>query len=245
MPTLAPPAARLLDLWQAADGLAPMERSLALAAGGAREPAALDRLPLGRLNARLLALHVELGGRLLEATASCPACGELAEFSLDAAALAAGAVEVAPAPLQVGAFVVSWRSPECGDVVAAAAAGDVRAAERVLLSRCVTSATGPDGGVGGAELPAPVREAVARAMAAADPLAEVLAEVACPACGTGFVADLDVAEFAWTVLRARAWSLLRDVAALGRAYGWTEADVVALGDRRRAAYLELAREAAG
>jgi hypothetical protein len=82
-------------------------------------------------------------------------------------------------------------------------------------------------------------------MAAADPLAEVLAEVACPACGTGFVADLDVAEFVWSVLRARVWSLLREVAALARAFGWTEADVVALGDRRRAAYLELAREDAG
>jgi hypothetical protein len=30
------------------------------------------------------------------------------------------------------------------------------------------------------------------------------------------------------------------VDALARAYGWTETEVLALGDRRRAAYLELA-----
>jgi hypothetical protein len=31
---------------------------------------------------------------------------------------------------------------------------------------------------------------------------------------------------------------------LARAYGWTESEVLALGERRRAAYLELAEELA-
>jgi hypothetical protein len=47
----------------------------------------------------------------------------------------------------------------------------------------------------------------------------------------------------WTELRAHARRLLREVDVLARAYGWTEPDVLALDERRRAAYLELAAEA--
>jgi hypothetical protein len=127
--------------------------------------------------------------------------------------------------------------------VAAGEAGGVAAAERVLLLRCVLSATGPDGDVDGTELPPGVRAAVGEAMAAADPLAEVLVDVSCPACSTAFVADLDLGGFVWAELRAHAQRLLRDVAVLARVYGWTEPEVLALDDVRRAAYLELAREA--
>jgi hypothetical protein len=236
--TLSPTAT--LDLWQAADGRPPVERSLVLAAAGDADTEALERLPLGRRDARLLALHASLGGQTLEATAPCPACGELAEFSVDPDELEqeGGPVE----PLETGVFLVSWRPPDSADAAAVSAAGDAAAAERALLARCVLSAIGPDGDVAGPDLPEEVREALDRAMAESDPLGEVLVDVACPACGTAFVADLDLAGFVWAELGAHARSLLRDVDALARAYGWTEPEVLALGERRRAAYLELARE---
>jgi hypothetical protein len=129
---------------------------------------------------------------------------------------------------------VVWRSPNSRDVAAAAATGDAEAAERVLLERCA----------GSADLPAEVRAAVAQAMAEADPLAEVLVDVSCPACGEGFVADVDIPGFVWAELQARARRLLREVDVLARAYGWTEAEVLSLGDRRRGAYLELAEAGA-
>ena len=118
------------------------------------------------------------------------------------------------------------------------------AAEHVLLGRCVTAATGPEGDVGGSALPPTAREALARAMADADPLAEVLVDVTCPACEAVFVADLDVGAFVWAELRADAQRLLREVDTLARTYGWTEPEVLALDDGRRAAYLELVREGA-
>jgi hypothetical protein len=240
--TLSPTAT--LDLWQAADGRPPVARALALASAGGEEPAELERLPLGRRDARLLALHAALGGRAFDATAPCPACDELAEFSVDPDALLAGDDAPAPfAPVELGGFSVAWRPLDSADVAAAAATGDAAAAERELLARCVVAATGPDGDVAGPDLPAEVREALERALAESDPLAEVLVDVACPACETDFVADLDLAGFVWAELAARARSLLRDVDALARAYGWTEPEVLALGERRRAAYLELAREA--
>jgi len=226
MPDLS--AAATLDLWQAVEGRDPVGRSLALAAASGRDPDEVAALPLGQRDALLLELHA---GAAFDATAECPACGERAEFAVDARELLARGREAAePAPVES----VVWRPPDSRDVAAAAAAGDAEAAERVLLERCA----------GSADLPAEVRAAVVRAMAEADPLAEVLVDVSCPACGEGFVADVDVAGFVGAELRARARRLLREVDVLARAYGWTEAEVLELGDRRRAAYLELAEAGA-
>ena len=86
------------------------------------------------------------------------------------------------------------------------------------------------------------REALARAMADADPLAEVLVGLV-PGLRAVFVTDLDVA-FVWAELRAHAQRLLREVDMLARAYGWTEPEVLALDGARRVAYLELVREGA-
>jgi hypothetical protein len=230
-------AAATLDLWQAAEELVAAERPLALAAAVSDEPIEeLARLPLGRRDARVLELHAALGGRALEATAACPVCSEPAEFEVEVAALRSRVRRQAvPEPVDAGGLVVAWRPPDSTDVAAAAATGDQAAAERVLLSRCVTS---PD------ELPAEARTAVAAAMAECDPLAEVLVDVVCPACETVFVADLDLGSFVWAELRARALRLLREVDVLARAYGWAEAEVLALDERRRNAYLELVREGA-
>ena len=66
------------------------------------------------------------------------------------------------------------------------------------------------------------RAAVTAAIAEADPLAEVLVGLTCPACDRAFSADVDVAEFAWRALRDAGRRLLGEVDALARAYGWTE-----------------------
>jgi hypothetical protein len=237
-------ASATLALWDAGDGLPGVERALALAAGagGAAGRDEVARLPLGRRDARLLTLHRELGGAVLEATVACPACGEAAEFAVEAEALLARAPADGPGgagALEADGFRVDWRALDSRDLLAAAAAPDAAAAEAVLLARCVVGADGPDGPVAAAALPRAVRDAVAAAMAEADPLAEVLVDVACPACETRFAADLDVGEFVWAEVRRRALALLRDVDALARAYGWTEPDVLALDDRRRRAYLDL------
>src|SRR3954454_13343306 len=168
-------AASILDLWDRAERLDPVERALALAAGGdpAGGTAEAAALPLGRRDARLLRLRTELAGETLEATAPCPQCGEVVEFAADANELLAREDgEASAGRIEERGFVVSWRLPDSRDFAAAAGAGDAAGGERVLLERCVTAAAGPDGELTGAALPARVREAVSNAMAAADPLAE-------------------------------------------------------------------------
>jgi hypothetical protein len=239
-------AAATLDLWEQADHLPPIERALALAAAAdpVSEATAVARLPLGRRDGRLLHLRAGLTCRPLDATAVCPACGERVEFDADADALAAMAQEDAASmagSLEVDGFRVTWRPPDSDDVIAASAAGSADDAEGVLLRRCVSSASGPDGQVDPGDLPRTVRDAVSRAMAEADPLAEVVISLTCPACATTFDADLDIAAFVWTELRARARRALHEVAVLACAFGWTEAQVLALPERRRQAYLDLVR----
>jgi hypothetical protein len=207
-------AAATLELWERVEPLGPVERAVELAGG---DEAAT--LPLGQRDARLLRLRTQLAGGALEATASCPRCGELVEFSADPAALPAGGRSVEG----------PWRLPDSRDLAAAADAGDAAAAERVLLERCT----------GVADPPEELRRAVAEAIAAADPLAEVLVDAVCPACSEAFVAEIDVAAFVSAELRMRAERLLRDVDTLARAYGWSEGEVLALGEGRRAAYLRL------
>jgi hypothetical protein len=231
---------RALDLWERAQPLGPIERAVELAAAAAPAAARDDvaALPLGRRDARLLALR----DTALEATAGCPACGETVEFSPDAAQL----LEVQPAPvvpLETDGFTVRWRPPDSRDALAAAAAPGPAAAHRILLERCVLAAGGPAGPTDATELPAAVCDALDAAMAAADPLAEILIDLACPACATAFGADLDVASFVWAELDAAAHELLGEVDELARAYGWSEPEVLALSDRRRAAYLRRLREA--
>jgi hypothetical protein len=49
---------------------------------------------------------------------------------------------------------------------------------------------------------------------------------------------LDPPSFLWREVEARAACLLDEIDRLARAYGWSERDILGLGDARRAAYLD-------
>ena len=76
-------------------------------------------------------------------------------------------------------------------------------------------------------------------MVQADPLAEILLDFDCPACGASFQEGLELASFVWAELEARARRLLMDVHTLASAYGWGEAEILALSAARREFYLEM------
>jgi hypothetical protein len=203
----------LLSLWERAAPLPPLERSLALAEAAGAARAELLQQPLGATHRGVLTLRQGVLGGPLAATAACPWCQERVEFALAVPDVLAGDV---PAP------VAGWRAPTPVDLMAAAQADDPVAA---LRTRCQDS-------VG----PGPADELLADA----DPLAELLLDLHCPACGTGFAVDLDIGSYVWQELDAAARRLLLEVATLARAYGWTEPQVLALTPARRAAYLRIA-----
>ena len=77
-------------------------------------------------------------------------------------------------------------------------------------------------------------------LALADPLAETRLTLSCPECSAEWEETLDLTAFAWAEVESRARRLLLEVHLLASAYGWGEADVLAVSERRRAFYLEAA-----
>jgi hypothetical protein len=63
--------------------------------------------------------------------------------------------------------------------------------------------------------------------------------MSCPACQHEWLAMFDILSFFWTEIEAWAYRTLRQVHTLASAYGWREADVLAISAWRRQRYLEM------
>lgn len=238
----------LVWAWEVGRSQHPVERALTLLAAGLPDTdrASLADWPLGRRDAALLALREATVGPALDVHTHCPACRAELEFSLDSPSisgdlpdrLAEGRDPGASAPMldiDDGAGAPwRFRPPTSTDLLAAARADSVEDAREVLTRRCLVSAPVPDG-----EPPEEVLAALPARLAEADPGAELVVDLICPDCGHGWRADLDVATFFWTEVDSEARRLLRDVHALARAYGWREADILAMSPARRQVYLEM------
>lgn len=83
------------------------------------------------------------------------------------------------------------------------------------------------------------RAKAAEALDAADPAMDVIFDVACVACGTENPRAFDAAAFLWADLDAFAAGVFAEVAILARAFGWSEAETLALSPARRARYIGL------
>jgi hypothetical protein len=230
-----------VEILDAADRIrsgAGLERGLALAALGAASDRPLEDLPLGALHERVLAVREALSGPALIATATCPSCGELVEFELAVDALRTrhpdGPTE---GRFRSGDIEVSWRVPTVADLQSAAEEADAGTA---LRERCLAAFRGSEP-IAMADIPSDALAEAEAAMAAADPLAELLVALECPACRTGFDADVDPIAFVGVELGAASARILRGIHDIATVYGWSEADILALPDGRREAYLALIR----
>ncbi len=231
----------LLAAWEQGQGHGPTVRALALLAAASPEAAweDLGALPLGERDRRLLELREGALGRRIESVARCPGCGEPLDLSLDTRDLRAGSAAAAEGELSENGLALRFRLPNSLDLLAAERCAGVEEARRLLAERCVVEARRESGPVAAADLTEENVAALSAALAEADPGAELLLELRCPACESGWWELLDVATFVWTEVEVQARRLLREVHALARAYGWREADVLALSPRRRRLYLEM------
>lgn len=234
-------SAELLDVWERGRQRPQPERALALLESACPDQHrdALAALSIGERDARLMLLRRWTFGGRVTSVANCAACGIPMELDFDLADVA-GAGEPPPAqPLVVKAasYSVCFRLPASHDLLALLdgrqEAGQVR---RRLLERCVLSV---EGGERGAALPEQVAAAVIEAMTQADPLADIRLALCCPVCGHAWQVVFDIVAFYWDEIDAWARQTLREVHTLARAYGWSEAEILALGARRRQHYLEI------
>ena len=168
----------------------------------------------------------------------CPECGALMEVEVSvglAEDAADGPAEAAVASRAAGSRL-AVRTPTTRDLLAASGQPDPRA---VLVRRC---ASGPDGAA-----PVPEELSVEQRRVLDDEFERVSGaalptlRTACPECDADVEAVLDLPALLWERVALAGPALLRDVAALAAAFGWSERDVLALTPGRRSAYLELAR----
>jgi hypothetical protein len=228
-------AAQLLDAWEDASALAPPAAALRLLAAACPQarPDELAALPLGRRNQALLHLRSALFGDDMALVAACPACAERLETRVALATLcAAPTTDGGAREVVVDARRFRVRLPGTADLDGLPL--DPAAAARALLARCLQ-----DTDVDAAAMSDREVEALAAAMADADPLADPQLRLCCPACGHGWDAGLDVAASLLQEIHAWAQRTLREVDALARSYGWREPDILALSPARRRLYLEM------
>ncbi|WP_433727439.1 hypothetical protein ACQP2Y_12405 [Actinoplanes sp. CA-051413] len=224
----------LLAAWEAALGRPAVARALALAGAACRrDPAELSDLPLGRRDALLLDLRERCFGPQLSSETSCPRCAERLELMLDVADIRVP-VEEAPddrCHVEVAGVEVEFRLPTSGDLLAlGSAGGDAR---RRLLETCVVERS-----AGSEALSDEILAGVAARLPVADPQADVVLSLACWSCGHEWDAPFDVAAYLWMEVDAYARRLLFDVHSLASAYGWSEAEVLAVSPARRRFYLD-------
>jgi hypothetical protein len=210
--------AGLLAVWEEGLGQHAASRPVTLLA--AASPGAswedVAALPIGERDDRLMAVREALFGSTFEGVASCASCGEALDVSFRAD-------QIRPSPATAAAGAV--RLPDSYDLLAVAHLPDVPSARQALVARCVP---------GGRDDAAVISE-----MAEADPSADIRLGLECPACGAPVEVLFDVTAFLWAEIEAEVEALLLDVRDLAAAYGWSEADIMAMPDARRRRYLDL------
>jgi hypothetical protein len=247
-------AADILHVWEVGRGQSHVERAVTLLERAYPETdrAALVHLSLGARDRLLLEVRAGVLGEALEVTTVCPACDERLEFRLAIGDLLGGesisgvaqtgdpcsARESTEFEMAVAGYELRFRLLDSADLLAAAACPDAEAARSALVARCLLAALRSGDEVAVADLPPEVVAALAERLAEGDAQIETMIDITCPVCAGTCRAELDLAGFIWEEIRGQAQRLLEDVDALARAYGWSEAEILALGTERRRLYLE-------
>jgi len=231
--------ADFLSLWEAGHGLHSLDRGV-LAATALLPEASQDNVAdwtLGRRNEALARLHARHFGSSLGGWTECEGCGEKLEFAVDCRGLIERQRERNVTPVEVKGQ--AFRVPTSRDLARIADEADAEDAARRLAALCRMDAGDQREWAG--EWSNTELAELGEKMSAADPLAEILLQFACPACGAVREQALDLPGFLWAELEAFAKRMLAEIHMLASAYGWSESEILALSDRRRAAYVQMVR----
>lgn len=232
-------AQQTIDIWERGERLHPIDRGLLLLSAGwpGVEWEQLAGLPVGRRDASLMELRRSVFGDRVEGYARCPACEQEVEFPLSLQELLATVPDEADLGLQLpDGRRLPFRLPDSADLAAIVQSNDPENMRERLAERCVLA--DPENG----ERPALNDELIAAlstAMQAADPLADVRVDLACPECGEEWEVVFDILSWFWEELSRSARALLGEVHLLASRYGWSEEAILGMSARRRKHYIEL------
>jgi hypothetical protein len=138
------------------------------------------------------------------------------------------------------AYHVRFRLPTGAyqEEAAALVRSDPQAAADLLLRRCVEGVVTEDGR-GVEDLPPVIVDRLPAVMAELDPQAELVLNLACPACDDVFSALFDAAAYLFQELDDRTRHIYGEVHLLALYYHWSEAEIMDMTPRKRRLYLDL------
>lgn len=234
-------ASELLLIWERGIDRPMFERVLLLLeAASGQSIDSLATLSIGQRDLKLLELREVLFGRSIPCIVACPSCNGRLELNLDSDALrVSGKTEnVQPEyTLETEGFILKYRLPNSADLSLASSANSN--GRDLLLQSCLMTAHQGARELACTELPLEVLDALSSAMAEADPQADTQLALTCPDCGHAWSAVFDIVSYLTEEIDRWARHMLREIHHLARAYGWREADILAMAPTRRRAYLEL------
>ena len=237
-------ATDILRIWEIAERQGPFDQALTILAVTYPERSMdqLADLSLAQRDRLLFKLRRQLFGSELSGFVECPECRERLEFSLGISEICGTRpAEIAfdEQSFSVEGFDFRFRLPNSRDLILASACHGPQQARKLLIQRCLQECRREGTTVTCDELPEAVVACVAQHVSQCDPLQEVLLDMTCPACRHRWHSLFDIVTFFGTELANQAKRLLREVHLLACAYGWREADILAMSAGRRHAYLEM------
>lgn len=234
----------ILQLWERGEDRHPVDRALLLLTVSCPERSReeLAELSIGQRDKLLMTFWELTFGPRLKSYAECPRCGEALEFSLgvqDLLRMDAEEAAESEGILRREEFEAQFRLPNSVDLAQVAFYQDIAEARTFLVRRCVLQAWQGAAEIEVEKLPEPFIVELGNKISEQDPLAEVRIHLRCSRCEHRWPVMLDMVSFFWAEIAAQAKRLLREIHTLAWAYGWREADILAMNPRRRRRYLEM------
>ncbi len=238
-----PTAADLIDVWERGAAQHPLDRGLSLLsmAYPERSFGQLQALTLAERERSLLELHRGLFGPSLACYTECPQCRTRLEFAVEIQNLLNGATDSSKSNVHefvLRDYVVRFCAPDSGALAALRDCPDVASARLLLLERCLLEATRGDAKVPATELPVDVIEKISSTLGVSEGDGDLSMVLECAACAHRWELAFDTVSFVWAEISARAKRFLNEVHTLAWAYGWREADILAMSPARRQFYLD-------
>ena len=190
----------------------------------------LSNFTLGSSNESIATLRRTMFGNYLGVQLNCPQCGERLELALNDQMFTA-LVEAKEGVVEVEGL--QFRPVTLRDLAFVAADKDVEKAAIRLAKVC---SLGP---VEDYRWTNEFLEKVGQSLDRVDPAANVELALDCGCCHHAWNEIFDLTRFFWQEIEMRIQRLFIDVHCLASAYGWTEAEVLALDPERRKIYLGM------
>src|SRR5262249_38770961 len=246
-----PTDSELLSVWERARGQPITTQALMLleAASANVHREDLAKLSVGRRDGRLLAFREALFGSRLTGLTVCPQCGQRLELDIETTTLRTAAEQPEQEALTAtsSGYQARFRLPNSEDLAAIAedCGPDESVATQRLVSRCLfeVDRKGFEQQAGlSSSLPVTLIDAMAAEMEKADPQANVQLALNCADCGHQWLSAFDIVSFLWSEIDDWARRVLGEVCSLASAFGWREADILAMSAQRRHLYLQMIGE---